>query len=52
MTCNYCHESMRHLFGAYEAFTDSIIAHPNQIITLLWPRFYLDPEYEKLLVSN
>lgn len=52
VTYNFCHDSMRDLFDACKAFIDRINAHPNQIITRLWPKFELDPEYEKLLVSN
>ena len=52
VTRNYCHDSMRHLFDACKAFIARINAHPNQIIARLWPKFELDPEYEKLLISD
>lgn len=52
VTRNHCHPSMRHLFDACKAFIDRINAHPYQVVTRLWPKFELDPEYEKLLVSN
>ena len=52
VTYNFCHDSMRDLFDACKAFIDRINAHPNQIIARLWPRFELDPDYEKLLMSN
>jgi transposase len=52
VTRNHCHQSMRHLFDACKAFIDRINAHPYQVVTRLWPKFELDPEYEKLLVSN
>ena len=43
---------MRQLFDACKAFIDRINAHPYQVVTRLWPKFELDPDYEKLLVSN
>jgi transposase len=52
VTHNHCHASLRHLFDACKAFIDSINADPQQILNRLWPKFELDPEYEKLLVSN
>ena len=52
VTYNFCHDSMHDLFDACKAFIDRINAHPNQIIARLWPRFELDPDYEKLLMSN
>jgi hypothetical protein len=39
-------------FCAGKAFSDRINAHPCQILTRLWPRFGLDLDYGKLLVSN
>ena len=32
-------------------FIDRINQDPEAIITRLWPKFELDPEYEKLLFS-
>ena len=52
VTRNYCHPSMRHLFDACKAFVDSINTDPTALVYRLWPKFELDPEYEKLLVSN
>ena len=52
VTKNYCHNTMRELFDACKAFIDGINADPEQLISRLWPIFELDPEYEKLLVSN
>jgi len=52
VTRNHCHHSMRHLFDACKTFINRINAHPDQVVTRLWPKFKLDPEYEKLLVSN
>ena len=31
---------------------DRINLEPEQIISRLWPKFDLDPNYEKLLLSN
>jgi transposase len=52
VTQNYCHETMRQLFLECKAFIDSINQEPGQIVKRLWPKFELDPEFEKLLVSN
>jgi hypothetical protein len=43
---------MRELFDACKAFIARINTNPIQLISRLWPRFELDPEYEKLLVST
>lgn len=51
VTQNYCHISLRQLFDACTAFIARINANPLQIISRLWPKFELDPEFEKLLVS-
>ncbi len=52
VTKNFCHDSMRQLFDACKAFIHRINAFPEEIVSRLWPRFELDPEFEKLLVSN
>lgn len=52
VTRNYCHPSMRHLFDACKAFIDRINTDPTTLVYRLWPKFELDPDYEKLLVSN
>lgn len=52
VTQHYCHASMRTLFDDCKAFIDRINADPVQIVARLWPIFELDPDYEKLLVSN
>ena len=49
---NFCHASMRHLFDACKAFIERINADPRQLVWRLWPRFELDPEFEKFLVSK
>lgn len=51
VTQNYCHISMRELFDACTAFIARINADPLQLISRLWPKFELDPDFEKLLVS-
>ncbi len=52
VTRNHCHSSMRHVFDACKAFIDRINRDSTSLVYRLWPRFDLDPEYEKLLVSN
>jgi transposase len=52
VTQNYCHQTMRQLFLDCLAFIDSINQDPAQILKRLWPTFDLDPDFEKLLVSN
>jgi transposase len=52
VTRNHCHLTMRELFDACKAFIDRINAAPDQLLTRLWPKFELDPAFEKLLVSN
>ena len=51
VTKNHCHESMRALFDACKAFIDRINTDPQSILSRLWPKFELDPDFEKLLVS-
>lgn len=51
VTQNHCYNTMRELFDACKAFIARINADPLQLISRLWPKFELDPEYEKLLVS-
>jgi transposase len=52
VTQNHCHLTMRQLFDACKAFIERINAAPEQLLSRLWPKFELDPEFEKLLVSN
>jgi len=52
VTRNHCYATMRELFDACKAFIDGINADPLQIISRLWPKFDLDPDFEKLLVSK
>lgn len=48
----HCYSSMRELFDACKTFIDHINLDPEAIISQLWPKFDLDPDFEKLLVSN
>lgn len=52
VTRNYCHQTMHQLFLDCKAFIESINQDPELIIKRLWPKFDLDPKFEKLLVSN
>jgi transposase len=52
VTRNHCHASMRALFDACKAFIERINADPQAILSRLWPKFELDPAFEKLPVSN
>jgi transposase len=52
VTQNFCHDTLHHLFAACHAFIASINQDPLAMIKRLWPKFELDPEYEKLLVSH
>jgi len=51
VTQHHCYPTMRHLFDACKAFIHRINQDPLAVINRLWPKFELDPEYEKLLVS-
>ena len=52
VTRNFCHASMRHLFDACKAFIDRVNADPQRLVSRFWPRFELDLEFEKFLVSK
>ena len=52
VTQRYCHPSLSALADACRAFIERINLDPNRLIQRLWPKFDLDPDYEKLLVSN
>jgi hypothetical protein len=43
---------MRQLFLDCKTFIESINQGPEQIFKRPWPKFDLDPEFEKLLASN
>ena len=52
VTQNHCYQTMTELFDACKNFLSRINAHPLQIISRLWPKFDLDPDLEKFLISN
>lgn len=52
VTQGHCHASMSQLFDACTSFIARINLDPEQIISRLWPKFDLDPDFEKLLLSN
>ena len=43
---------MRELFDARKAFIDCINANPVRVISRLWHKTDLDPEFEKPLLSK
>ncbi len=51
VTQHHAYPTLRALFDACKAFIDRINLDPQALITRLWPKFDLDPEYEKLLLS-
>lgn len=51
VTQQHCYKTMRDLFLACKAFIERINLDPVAIIQRLWPKFELDPDFEKLLVS-
>lgn len=52
VTQHFCHASLQELFVDCKAFIDRINLTPLVMIDRLWPRFELDPDYEKLLLST
>lgn len=52
VTQNHCHKFLYQLLRECTSFIDSINLDPESIIKRLWPKFDLDPDFEKLLVSN
>lgn len=52
VTQHQCYSTMRELFDACKAFVDRINLDPERVIARLWPKFDLDPDFEKLLVST
>jgi len=51
VTYAYCQPSLDALFAACKTFIANANAHPEHMVSRLWPRFDLDPEEEKLRVS-
>lgn len=52
VTQHFCHGTLSGLFDDCLAFIDQINLDPDWIITRLWSKFELGPDYKKLLVSN
>jgi transposase len=52
VTQHFCHDSLPDLFDDCKAFIDRINLDPDAMISRLWPKFDLDPDYEKLLLST
>jgi len=48
----YCHPSLQALLLDCLAFLERINLDPELMLNRLWPKFDLDPAYEKLLVST
>lgn len=51
VTQHHSYPTMRALFDACKAFLERINRDPEALIKRLWPKFDLDPEFEKLLIS-
>jgi transposase len=51
LTQHHCYKYLYQLERACFDFIDRINLNPEAIITRLWPKFELDPDYEKLLFS-
>ena len=51
VTQNHSYLTMRELFDACKAFIDRVNLNPDALIKRLWPKFELNPDFEKLLVS-
>lgn len=51
LTQHHCYKYLYQLERACLEFIDRINLDPEAIISRLWPRFELDPDYEKVLVS-
>jgi transposase len=52
VTQDHCYRTMRELFEACKAFKVRINTDPVQLISRLWPKFELDPDFKKRLFSN
>lgn len=52
VTQHECYANLQKLSDACERFIESINRDPLGIISRLWPKFALDPELEKLRISN
>lgn len=52
VTQHHAYATMRDLFDGCKAFIDTINLNPGAILSRLWPKFDLDPDFEKLLLSS
>lgn len=52
VTQHFCHASLHDLFLDCKDFIAHINLDPDAMISRLWPKFDLDPVYEKLLLST
>ena len=52
VTWSYGHKTLEGLRQCCEDFIKRIDENPRAVVHRLWPRFELDPEYEKLLNST
>ena len=52
LTQHHSHKYLYQLERACFDFIDRINLDPEAIISRLWPKFDLDPAYEKVLFSN
>lgn len=48
----HCHLTLQALIEACKEFIQRINLEPDLLLKRLWPKFDLDPDFEKLLVSN
>lgn len=48
----HCHPTLQALADACLEFINNINLEPDLLLKRLWPKFDLDPDFEKLLVSN
>jgi transposase len=51
VTQHFCHACLHDLFLDCKAFVERINLDPWAMISRLWPKFDLDPDHEKLLLS-
>ena len=51
VTQHHSYSTMRDLFNACKDFVDRINLDPDALVKRLWPKFELDPDFEKLLIS-
>ena len=51
LTQHHCYKYLYQLEHTCLAFIERINLDPETIISRLWPKFELDPDYEKVLFS-